>query len=96
MLESQIQSQLIRKFEAQNYWVLKIIKANKNGIFDLLLIDKATCVASWVEVKARNGKISDMQKLRARELRAFNCSVRFLTEGGEPFPEGEDLEVMDF
>jgi VRR-NUC domain len=96
VLESQIQAQLIRKFEAQNYWVLKIVKANKNGIFDLLLIDKETCVASWVEVKAKNGKISPLQKLRARELRAFNCGVSFLTEGGEPFPEGEDLEAMDF
>jgi hypothetical protein len=96
MLESQIQSQLIRKFEAQNYWVLKIIKANKNGIFDLLLIDKATCIASWVEVKAKNGKISPLQKLRARELRSFGCQVNFITEGGEPFPEGEDLEIMNF
>jgi VRR-NUC domain len=96
MLESQIQAQLIRKFEAQNYWVLKIVKANKNGIFDLLLIDKTTCVASWVEVKAKNGKISPLQKLRARELRSFGCRVNFVTEGGEPFPEGEDLEIMDF
>jgi hypothetical protein len=62
----------------------------------LLLIDKATCIASWVEVKAANGEISPKQKLRAKQLRAFNCQVNFVTEGGEPFPEGEDLEVMDF
>jgi VRR-NUC domain len=96
MLESEIQNRLIRKYEADGYFVLKIIKANRAGIFDLLLIDKTTCVASWVEVKAKNGKISPLQKLRARELRSFGCQVNFVTEGGEPFPEGEDLAVMDF
>jgi hypothetical protein len=96
MLESVIQKKQIKKHEANGYWVLKIVRANKNGVHDLLLIDKKTCVASFEEVKAIDGQISDIQKLRARELRSFGCQVNFVTEDGEPFPEGEDLEAMDF
>jgi hypothetical protein len=95
MLESQIQERLIRKYEAEGYFVLKIIKANRAGIPDLLLIDKTTGVASWVEVKAKNGRISPIQKLRARELRAFS-KVRFVTEGDRDIDEGEDFAAMDF
>jgi hypothetical protein len=62
---------------------------------DLLLIDKSTGVASWAEVKAKNGRISPIQKLRARELRAFS-KVRFVTEGDRDIDEGEDFAAMDF
>jgi hypothetical protein len=96
VLESKIQKKRIKKHELNGYWVLKIVRANKNGVHDLLLIDKKTCIASFEEVKAVGGEISDMQKLRARELRAFGCQVDFVTEGGEPFSEGDDLEIMDF
>jgi hypothetical protein len=96
MLESKISAKLTKLYESQGYDVTNIIRCNKSGTPDLLLIDKKTCIASWVEVKAANGEISQKQKLRARELRAFNCKVRFVTEGDRDFPEGEDLEAMDF
>jgi hypothetical protein len=96
VLESTIQEKLTKLYESQGYDVTNIIRCNKSGTPDLLLIDKKTCIASWVEVKAPNGEISPMQKLRARELRAFGCQVNFVTEGGKPFPEGEALEVIDF
>jgi hypothetical protein len=95
MFESVIQEKLTKLYESQGYDVTNIIRCNKSGTPDLLLIDKKTGVASWVEVKAPDGKISPKQKLRAKQLRSF-CSVKFVTEGGKPFPEGEDLEIMDF
>jgi hypothetical protein len=87
MLESTIQSKLIKQYEADGFFVLKIIKAN------LLLIDKKTGVASWVEVKSKTGRISDIQKLRAREIRQF-CNVQFITEDGEHFIE-KDIQKVD-
>jgi VRR-NUC domain len=95
MLESKIQEKLTKLYESQGYDVTNIIRCNKSGTPDLLLIDKKTGIASWVEVKAANGKISPKQKLRARQLRSF-CKVRFVTEGDRDFPEGEDLEVLGF
>jgi len=74
---------------------LKIIRANKAGIPDLLLIDKSTGVASWVEVKTPNGRISKIQKLRAQELRKF-CEVAFVTTNGTPIDEGDPLPVLEF
>jgi hypothetical protein len=96
VLESEISAKLTKLYESQGYDVTNIIRCNKSGTSDLLLIDKKTRVASWVEVKAANGKITPKQKLRARQLRAFNCEVRFVTEGDVDFPEGNDLEILDF
>lgn len=93
-LESQIQTRLIRKYEGLGYYVLKIIKANKSGIPDLLLIKDG--IASFVEVKSATGRISDMQRLRAKELRGAGCSVRFVTERDVDIEEGEIGTVVDF
>jgi hypothetical protein len=94
MLESKIQSDRIKEHESNGYWVLKIIKANKSGIPDLLLIDKTTGVASFEEVKSLAGRISDIQLLRARELRAFGCKVSFVTVNGVAVPERE-IEMVE-
>lgn len=93
MLESKIQSDRIKLHEKNGKWALKIIRASKNGIPDLLLIDKATCIASWEEVKG-NSDISDLQLLRARELRAFGCQVNFVTVNGVAVPERE-IEIVE-
>jgi hypothetical protein len=96
MLESKIQARLIKKYEADGYFVVKIIKANQPGVPDLLLIDKQTLVASWVEVKAPNGTISPLQKLFARKYRALGGSARFVTENDQVFPEEIELPKADF
>lgn len=93
MLESNVQSDRIDFHKANNKWCLKIIRASKNGIPDLLLIDKATCVASFEEVKG-DSDISDIQLLRARELRAFGCQVNFVTVNGVAVPERE-IEMVE-
>ena len=85
MRESAIQNQLIKKYKAQGYYVIKIIKASKSGIPDLLLIKDG--VASFVEVKAPNGRISPLQRLRASQLRAAGCKVRFATQGDNDVAE---------
>jgi hypothetical protein len=94
VLESAIQAQAIRKYEKLGYYVIKLLKCSKSGMPDLLLIKDGK--ASFLEVKSLTGRISKLQKLRAKELRWHGCSVRFVTEGDVDFPEGEDLEVMDF
>ena len=40
MTEQQIQSKRIKELEAQGYYVLKLIRTNKNGIPDLIAIPK--------------------------------------------------------
>ena len=67
MKESQVQSKKIKELEAQGYYVLKLIKTNKNGIPDLIAIPPNSDV-EFYEVKAPNGKISPLQEFRLKEL----------------------------
>lgn len=67
MTEQQIQSKRIKELEAQGYYVIKLIKTNKNGIPDLLAIPPNTKVI-FNEVKTETGKVSALQQYRIDEL----------------------------
>lgn len=66
MRESQIQHQIIKWLESQGWLVVKIIQTNKNGWPDLQL--HAFGVTIFIEVKSENGKLSELQKYRQKQL----------------------------
>ena len=70
MTEQQIQSKRIKELEAEGYYVLKLIKTNKNGIPDLLAIPP-NCEVLFSEVKTPKGKVSVLQKYRLKELKDY-------------------------
>ena len=70
MTEQQIQSKRIKELEAEGYYVLKLIKINKNGIPDLLAIPP-NCEVLFSEVKTPKGKVSVLQKYRLKELKDY-------------------------
>ena len=63
MTEQQIQSKRIKQLEAEGYYVIKLVKTNKNGIPDLIAIPKDSDVL-FVEVKRPTGKLSKLQEYR--------------------------------
>jgi hypothetical protein len=67
MTEQQIQSKRIKELEAQGYYVIKLVRTNKNGIPDLLAIPKDSNVL-FCEVKRPDGKLSKLQEFRIKEL----------------------------
>jgi|TARA_R110001592_G_scaffold92419_1_gene269388 Holliday junction resolvase len=67
MTEQQIQSKRIKQLEEEGYYVLKLIKTNKNGIPDILAIPKNVKVL-FSEVKTPKGKVSKLQEYRLKEL----------------------------
>lgn len=67
MKESQLQSKKIKELESQGYYVIKLVKTNKNGIPDLLAIPKNSD-ALFIEVKGPTGKLSKLQEFRIKEL----------------------------
>jgi hypothetical protein len=67
MTEQQIQSKRIKELEAQGYYVIKLVRTNKNGIPDLLAIPKDSDVL-FCEVKRPDGKLSKLQEFRIKEL----------------------------
>jgi hypothetical protein len=74
MKESQIQSKKIKELEAQGYYVIKLIKTNKNGIPDLIVIPPNSDVL-FVEVKGPTGKLSSLQEYRIKELANKNIKT---------------------
>jgi len=69
MKEQQIQAKRIKQLEAEGYYVLKLIKTNKNGIPDLIAIKEGDVLFS--EIKTTNGKLSEIQKYRMKELESY-------------------------
>ena len=70
MTEQQIQSKRIKQLEAEGYYVLKLVKTNKNGIPDLLAIPPNSSVI-FSEVKTLKGKTSKLQDYRLKELEGY-------------------------
>lgn len=74
MTEQQIQSKRIRQLEAEGYYVIKLIKTNKNGIPDLIAIPPGSDVL-FSEVKRPYGTLSELQKYRLKELDNHGCKT---------------------
>jgi hypothetical protein len=67
MTEQQIQSKRIKELEANGYYVIKLIRTNKNGIPDLIAIPPNSDVL-FSEIKRPGGKLSKLQEFRIKEL----------------------------
>ena len=72
MSEQQIQAKRIKELEAEGYYVIKLIKTNKNGIPDLIAIPPG-CEVLFSEIKKSNGKLSRLQEYRLKELAEHGC-----------------------
>jgi Holliday junction resolvase len=70
MTEQQIQSKRIKQLESEGYFVLKLIKTNKNGIPDIIAIPPHSNVI-FSEVKTPKGKLSKLQEYRLKELETY-------------------------
>ena len=80
MTEQQIQTRLIKELEAKGYYVIKLIKTNKNGIPDLIAIPKDSDV-EFIEVKKASGKVSKLQEYRIKELTKHGIKAIIYREG---------------
>ena len=75
MTEQSIQAKRIKQLEAEGFYVLKLVKTNKNGIPDILGLHPDGRVL-FVEVKTPTGNLSKLQEYRLKEL----SKIGFLTE----------------
>jgi Holliday junction resolvase len=86
-MEQQIQKKIITKLEAKGFFVVKLIKTNKNGIPDLLAVKKNRTI--FVEVKQEKGKLSEIQKHRINEIRAKKIECYTWVEFGVNFDKSD-------
>lgn len=70
MREQAIQKKRIDQLEKEGYFVIKLIKTNKNGIPDVLAIPPGSEVL-FSEIKTKNGKLSKIQEYRLKELDGY-------------------------
>ena len=75
MLESKIQTKIKKKLEEKGYLVVKLIKTSCNGIPDLMCLKDGKAI--FIEVKQPTGVLSELQKLRIKQLSdlGFDCKV---------------------
>ena len=74
MLESKIQTKIKKKLEAEGWLVIKLIRTSVNGIPDILALKNGKSI--FIEVKQPNGKISEVQKLRIKQLQEQGFEVK--------------------
>ena len=74
MTEQQIQTKRIKELEAQGYYVIKLIKTNKNGIPDLIAIPPGADVL-FSEIKTPKGKLSKLQEYRLKQVEKHGCKT---------------------
>ena len=73
MSESKFQRQVIKEYEAKGYYVIKLVRTNKNGIMDLLAL-KPKEEPIFIEVKGEHTLQTPLQKYRESELKKFGFS----------------------
>ena len=75
MSEAKYQSKLIKKYEAEGYYVIKLISTNKAGIPDLLALKPDD--VKFIEVKGSKTPVSKLQEYRIRELKklGFDATI---------------------
>lgn len=74
MTEQKIQKKRIDQLEAEGYYVIKLIKTNKNGIPDIIAIPPNAPVL-FSEVKTKTGRTSKLQDYRLKELEKYGFKV---------------------
>lgn len=74
MTEQQIQAKRIKQMESEGYYVLKLIKTNKNGIPDVIAIPPDSGVI-FSEIKTPSGRLSPLQEYRLKELESFGLTT---------------------
>jgi Holliday junction resolvase len=73
--EAKYQSKLIKKYEAEGYYVLKLISTNKAGIPDIVALKPDD--VKFIEVKGKLTKVSPLQEYRIKELKklGFDATI---------------------
>lgn len=76
MSEASHQRKLIKQLEAEGYYVLKLIKTNKNGIPDLVALKPND--VKFIEVKGVTTPVSKLQEYRIKELKklGFDATIK--------------------
>ncbi len=77
MTESQIQKKIVKHFENEGYFVLRLAVMTVAGLPDLLALKPSRVV--FIEVKKSGGILSKLQEFKIKQLRKIGFKVMVLT-----------------
>jgi Holliday junction resolvase len=78
MLENKIQTKIKKKLEKEGWEVIKLIRTSMVGIPDLMALRNG--VVKFIEVKQTIGILSEIQKIRIKQLREKGFEVLIWTD----------------
>jgi len=78
-MASKYQSKIIKRFEADGYLVINLIKTNKNGIPDLLCLKEGE-TPLFIECKEKTDTLKPLQKFRIEELKKYGVNAIVLQD----------------
>jgi len=78
MLESKIQTKIKKRLEKDGWEVIKLIKTSMIGIPDLMALKEGKI--KFIEVKQTIGILSEIQKLRIKQLKEKGFEVLVWTD----------------
>ena len=73
-MASKYQTKIIKRFESDGWFVVNLIKTNKNGIPDLLCIKEGE-KPLFIECKEWNDTLKPLQKFRIEELKKYGVDA---------------------
>ena len=73
--EQKIQTKIINRLTKEGWLCVKLIKTSKNGIPDVMALKDGNTML--IEVKKPNGRLSELQKIRIKQLQdlGFECKI---------------------
>lgn len=81
------QSKIIKKYEAEGWTVLKVVKLSKDGYPDLYMFRSGQ--TQWIEVKEKKDTLKPIQKYRIDELNK-NLIRAFCLQDGKGIIYGQE------
>ena len=78
--EAKFQRKLIKQYEDEGWYVIRLITTNKSGIPDLLCL-KMNEKPLFIEVKSAKGKPSALQEFRIKELNNLGFDAVIIYNG---------------
>lgn len=80
---SKYQSKIIKYYEERGWFVVNLIKTNKNGIPDLLCL-KDGFKPLFIESKEAKDTVKKLQEYRLKEVKKYGANSIILHQGKDP------------
>jgi len=73
-MASKFQTKIIKEYESEGWYVINLIKTNKNGIPDLVCFKEGSTTI-FIECKEKTDTLKPLQAFRIKELKQYGVDA---------------------